>query len=81
MNQIVAELLVNPYLSLSATDRLILLTVAKHVTGLRIEDIARFTGSKYRWVARQVSHLAEMGILRRVAPGTYALNDGSETKP
>lgn len=81
MNQIVAEFIVNPTLSLSASDKLILLTVADHIAGMRIEEIAAVTGSRFRWIARQVSKLTQMGILRRVAPGTYALSERNESKP
>lgn len=80
MNQLVAEYLLNPYLCLTPTDRLILLTLAEHLTGMRIEEVARATGSKFRWVARQVSKLAQMGIIRRVGPGTYVLTDDREKK-
>ena len=81
MNRRVAEYLDNPSLGLTPTDRLILLTLADHATGLRIEDVIRVTGSKFRWVAREISKLAELGILRRVGPGTYALSDNCETRP
>jgi hypothetical protein len=69
------------YLCLTQTDRLILLTLADHVSGLRIEDVARVTGSKFRWGAREISKLAQMGILHRVAPGTYALSEEAEPQP
>ncbi len=75
MNQIVAAYLANSLLNLSATDRLILMALADHVAGMRIEDIAAATGSKFRWIARQVSKLARMGILHRVSPGKYAIAD------
>lgn len=81
MNQLVAQYLINPYLCLTPTDRLILLSLAERVAGMRIEEIAATTGSKFRWIARQVSKLAQMGILRRVGPGFYALSDGTESKP
>jgi len=81
LNQLVAEFIVNPYLSLSATDKLILVELAEYVSGMRLEDIARATGSKLRWVARQVSKLSQLGLLRRVAPGTYALTDRPEPQP
>jgi DNA-binding IclR family transcriptional regulator len=80
LNQIVAELVANSHLGLTATDRLILLTLADRPKGLRIEEIARLSGSRFRWVARQVATLTKMGILRHVAPGTYALNDRSESQ-
>jgi len=48
---------------------------------LRIEDVARVTGSKFRWGAREISKLAQMGILHRVAPGTYALSEEAEPQP
>jgi DNA-binding IclR family transcriptional regulator len=54
------------------------MVLADHPRGLRIEEIARLSGSRFRWVARQVSTLTKMGILRHVAPGTYALNNPSE---
>lgn len=73
MNQLVAEYLANPLFSLTATERLILVALSDQATGMRIEDIARVTGSKFRWVARQVSRLLSLGILHRVSPGTYAL--------
>jgi DNA-binding IclR family transcriptional regulator len=59
---------------------LILLTLADHAVGMRIEEIARITGAKFRWIARQVSKLAQMGIVRRVGPGTYALTESAETR-
>lgn len=74
----VAEIISNPYLGLSATDRLILLTLAGHTAGLRTEEIARLSGSRYRWVARQVSAPVKMGLLRRIGPSKYALNDCSK---
>jgi predicted transcriptional regulator len=49
--------------------------------GSRIEDIARLTGSKYRWIATEVSKLTRIGILRRVGPNTYAMNPGFEVHP
>lgn len=81
MNQLVAEYLVNPYLCLSATDRLILLTLAEHLTGLRIEDLAHVTGAKFRWLAKRVGRLTEIGLVRRVEPGKYALGDTVDTRP
>ena len=81
MNQIATEIITNRFLGLTATDRLIVLIVAEYSAGMRLEEIARLTGSRYRWVARQVSALTQMGVLRRVAPGIYALNDRSESQP
>ena len=43
-------------------------------------DIARFTGSKYRWIATEVSRLTRIGVLRRVAPNTYAIDPGFEAQ-
>ena len=81
MNPQIAEFLISPCFSLTATDRLILVTLANHATGMRIADIARLSGSKFRSIARQVSKLAQMGILRRVAAGAYALSDQAEISP
>jgi hypothetical protein len=74
MNELLATILGDPTLWLTATDRLILLLLAQSPAGSRVDDIARATGSKYRWIATEVSKLARIGILRRVAPNTYAIN-------
>ena len=75
-----ADFLANTYLGLTPTDKLILLTLADRVSGMRIEEIASAAGSRFRWVAREISKLTDMGIVRRVGPGTYALTDDDETK-
>jgi hypothetical protein len=74
MTQLLDRILGDPNLGLSATARIILLHLAQSPAGSRIEDIARLTGSKYRWVENHVSKLTRAGILRRVAPNTYAIN-------
>ncbi|MGB8478555.1 MAG: hypothetical protein WCE63_06910 [Acidobacteriaceae bacterium] len=78
MNQLLESILFDLSLALTATDRIILLSLSAYPLGQRIEDIARSTGSKYRWVANQVSKLTRLGILRRVAPNTYAINTDRE---
>jgi len=74
MNELVENILGDPTLELTATDRIILLHLGQHPSGSRIEDIARCTGSKYRWVENQVSKLTRVGLLQRVGPNTYAIN-------
>ena len=81
MNQLIAEFLINPYLSLTATDKLVLLTLAEHVTGLRVEELAHVSGAKFRWLAKRVGRLTELGLVRRIEPGKYALSDCVETRP
>lgn len=81
MNQLVADFLTNSFLCLTPTERLILLTLAEHVTGLRTEDLAHVSGAKFRWLAKRVGRLTELGLVRRVAPGKYALSDSVETRP
>jgi hypothetical protein len=72
------SILGDPSLCFTATDRIILLHLSQYPTGSRIEDIARSTGSKYRWIENQVSRLTRIGILQRVAPNTYAINKDRE---
>jgi len=81
LNPTVADFLSNTYLCLTPTDRLILLSLAERMAGMRIEDLAHVTGAKFRWLARRVGRLTELGLVRRVAPGKYALIDSVETKP
>jgi len=78
MNPILESILFDLSLALTATDRIILLSLSAYPLGQRIEDIARLTGSKYRWIANQVSKLTRLGVLRRVAPNTYAINSDRE---
>ena len=70
--------LADPNLGLTPTGRVILLHLAQRPSGARIEEIAFSTGSKYRWVESQVSRLTQLNILRRVSPGTYAINTDRE---
>jgi hypothetical protein len=65
---------------LTATSRVILLYLAQLPSGARIEEIAFSTGCKYRWVESQVSRLTQLNILRRIAPGTYAINADREVQ-
>jgi len=58
--QPVAEILTQPSFWVDSKHRLIALTLADHPKGLRIEEIARLS-ARFRWVARQVSTLTEMG--------------------
>ena len=81
MNERLERILGNPNLGLTPTDRIVLFHLTQHPLGSRIEDIARFTGSKYRWVATEVSKLTRIGILRRVGPNTYAMNADFEVEP
>lgn len=81
MNDFLEQILGNPTLGLTPTDRIILFHLAQSPLGSRIEDIARLTGSKYRWIATEVSKLTRIGILRRVGPNTYAMNPGFEVHP
>jgi hypothetical protein len=73
-----SSILGDPNLGLTATSRVILLHLAQHPSGARIEEIAFSTGSKYRWVESQVSRLTQLNILRRVTPGMYAINTDRE---
>ena len=79
MNQL-ADFVINSFASSTATERLILLALAERASGMRIEEIARATGSRFRWVAQRVSALTMRGILCRVAPGTYALSNCAESR-
>lgn len=72
------SILADPNLGLTPTGRVILLHLAQRPSGARIEEIAFSTGSKYRWVESQVSRLTQLNILRRVSPGTYAINTDRE---
>jgi hypothetical protein len=76
----VQSILGDPNLGLTATGRVIILHLAQRPSGARVEEIAFSTGSKYRWVESQASRLTRLGILRRVAPGTYAINTDREVQ-
>jgi hypothetical protein len=76
----VQSILGDPRLGLTPTSRVILLHLAHRPSGARIEEIAFSTGSKYRWVESQVSRLTQLSILRRVSPGTYAINIDREVQ-
>ena len=65
---------------MTATDRLILLVLAAHPEGQRVEYIASATGSNFRWVENETTKMTRLGVLRRVAPGTYAIGNDSEVK-
>ena len=80
MEDTVQCILTNSSLELTPTARVILLHLAQHPFGARIEQIAASTGSKYRWVETQVSRLTRLGILHRVAPGTYTINTDREVQ-
>jgi len=80
MEDKVQSILGDPNLGLTATSRVILLYLAQRPSGARIEEIAFSTGSKYRWVESQVSHLTQINILHRVSPGTYAINPDREVQ-
>ena len=80
MKELIQQYFTNPYLNLTATDRLVLLILTEHITGLRIEDIARATGSRFRWMQREISRLTGLGVLRRVSPGTYTINPDPEVR-
>jgi predicted transcriptional regulator len=75
LNKFLEAILSDLSLGLTATDRVILLHLAQDLAGSRIEDIARSTGSRYRRIENQVSKLTRLGILQRVRPNTYAIND------
>jgi predicted DNA-binding transcriptional regulator len=62
---------------LPATARIILMYLVNLPNGARIEDIARDTGSKYRWVEATVLKLHRETVLQRVGPNSYALNPAS----
>jgi hypothetical protein len=81
MNQILENILGDPRLGLTATDRVVLIHLAKYPAGQRVEDIARSTGSRYRWVENEAHKLTQLGVLRRLAPNTYAINPGFEVHP
>lgn len=74
MDEPLSTILANESLALTATDRIILLHLAQSPAGERIEEIARLTGSKYRWIESEVFKLTRIGILCRVAPNRYAIN-------
>jgi hypothetical protein len=78
VNQSLERILGDHSLGLAATARIILLYLAQSPSGARIEDIARYTGSGYRWIEKQVSKLTRVGILRRVGRNTYAINTDRE---
>ena len=75
------SILGDPNLGLTATDRVVLIYLAQYPEGQRLEDIARFTGSRYRWVENEAYKLTQIGVLRRVAPNTYAINPEFEVRP
>ena len=81
MHESLESILGDPSLGLTATDRIILIHLAQYPEGQRVEDIARLTGSRYRWVENEAYKLAQTGILRRVAPNTYAINPEFEVRP
>jgi predicted transcriptional regulator len=81
MHELLESILGDPSLGLTATDRIVLIHLAQYPEGLRVEDIARSTGSRYRWVENEACKLAQLGILRRVAPNTYAINPDFEVRP
>jgi hypothetical protein len=76
VNDLLESILGDPTLRLTPTDRMILLCLQQFPQGCRVEDIARLTGSKYRWIESEVSRLTRIGVLRRVAPNTYAVEGG-----
>jgi hypothetical protein len=80
VNLLLENILGDPNFGLTATDRIILIHLAQHPSGARIEDIASGTGSKYRWVENQVSKLTRIGLLRRTGPNTYAVNSAREVQ-
>lgn len=80
MDDTLANILSDPNHGLTATSRVILLHLVQCPYGARIEEIAFSTGCKYRWVEAQVSRLTRLEILRRVAPGTYAINADREVQ-
>ena len=73
VNNLLESILGDPNLGLTATDRMILLCLQQFPEGCRVEDIAKLTGSKYRWIESEVLRLTRIGVLRRVAPNTYAI--------
>jgi len=81
MHESLESILGDPSLGLTATDRIILIHLAQYPEGQRVEDFARLTGSRYRWVENEACKLAQTGILRRVAPNTYAINPEFEVRP
>ncbi|MGA2167513.1 MAG: hypothetical protein ABSG62_04835 [Terracidiphilus sp.] len=81
MNELLESILGDSSLGLTATDRVVLIHLAKHPAGQRVEDIARSTGSRYRWVENEAHKLTQLGILRRLAPNTYAVNPDFGARP
>jgi len=81
MNQLLETILGDPNLGLTATDRVVLIHLAKFPEGQRVEAIARCTGSRYRWVENETHKLTQLGILRRLAPNTYAINPDFRLQP
>lgn len=77
----IESILTNPALELTPTDRLVVLQLAQSPSGLRIDDIAKSTGSKYRWIENEVLRLTRIGVLLRVAPNTYAINTAFGVAP
>ena len=57
MNDTVAQYFASGYLCFTQTDKLFLMALVDHVTGLRVWDIARATDSKFRPIAWQVSKI------------------------
>jgi hypothetical protein len=80
VNELLENILGDPTLGLTATDRIILLHLGQYPAGCRIEYIARCTGSRYRWIEKQVSKLTRIGLLQRVGPNTYAINSAREVQ-
>ena len=81
MNELIESILGNPSLGLTATDRIVLLHLASYPEGQRVEEIARITGSRYRWIENETHKLTQLGVLRRVAPNTYAVNPDFGARP
>jgi hypothetical protein len=81
MHELLETILGTQRLGLTATDRVVLIHLAQYPGGQRVEDIARSTGSRYRWIENEAYKLTQISVLRRVAPNTYAINPDFEVRP
>jgi hypothetical protein len=81
MQKLLESVLGDLTLGLTATDRVVLFHLAQYPEGQRVEDIARLTGSRYRWIENEAYKLVQLGVLRRVGPNTYAINPHFAVQP
>ena len=74
MDQRISTIFSDEALELTATDKVIILHLAQYPDGLSVEEICHATGSKFRWIEKEVSRLTRLGVLIRIAPNTYTID-------